>query len=44
MESKLQSQREQVKNVVRAALRGTRFMKPNRVETVQMLSAYLRIR
>src|SRR5438094_263097 len=38
MEKKLQTQREQVKKVVRASLRGTRFMKENRAETLQMLS------
>jgi ABC-type nitrate/sulfonate/bicarbonate transport system substrate-binding protein len=43
MEKKLQSQREQVKKIVRATLRGTRFMKQNRGETIQMLSDYLRI-
>jgi NitT/TauT family transport system substrate-binding protein len=43
MEKKLQTQREQVKKVVRASLRGTRFMKQNRAETLQMLSDYLRI-
>jgi NitT/TauT family transport system substrate-binding protein len=43
MEKKLQTQREQVKKVVRASLRGTRFMKQNRAETIQMLSDYLRI-
>jgi NitT/TauT family transport system substrate-binding protein len=43
MEQKLQTQREQVKKVVRASVRGTRFMKQNRAETVQMLSDYLRI-
>ncbi len=43
MEKKLQIQREQVKKVVRATLRGTRFMKQNRGETVQMLADYLRI-
>jgi ABC-type nitrate/sulfonate/bicarbonate transport system substrate-binding protein len=43
MEKKLQTQREQVKKVVRATLRGTRFMKQNRAETIQMLSEYLRI-
>jgi NitT/TauT family transport system substrate-binding protein len=42
-EKKLQTQREQVKKVVRASLRGTRFMKQNRAETIQMLSDYLRI-
>jgi NitT/TauT family transport system substrate-binding protein len=43
MDQKLQTQREQVKRVVRATMRGTRFMKQNRAETVQMLSDYLRI-
>ena len=43
MDSKLQSQREQVKRVVRAGVRGSRFMKQNRAETVQMLSDYLKI-
>jgi ABC-type nitrate/sulfonate/bicarbonate transport system substrate-binding protein len=38
MDSKLQSQREQVKRVARA-----RFMKQNRGETVQMLADYLAI-
>ena len=42
-DQKLRTQREQVKKVVRAALRGTRFMKQNRAETVQMLADYLRI-
>ncbi len=42
-DQKLRAQREQVKKVVRATLRGTRFMKQNRTETVQMLSDYLRI-
>jgi ABC-type nitrate/sulfonate/bicarbonate transport system substrate-binding protein len=43
MEKRIQTQREQVKKVVRATLRGTRFMKQNRAETVQMLADYLRI-
>ena len=42
-DNKLQTQREQVKKVVRASLRGSRFMKQNRGETIQMLSDYLRI-
>jgi ABC-type nitrate/sulfonate/bicarbonate transport system substrate-binding protein len=42
-DQKLRAQREQVKKVVRAALRGTRFLKQNRAETVQMLADYLRI-
>ena len=43
MESKLQNQRDQVRRVVRAGVRGSRFMKTNRAETIQMLSDYLRI-
>ena len=43
MEQKLQSQRDQVKKVVRAGVRGARFMKQNRAETVQMLADYLNI-
>jgi ABC-type nitrate/sulfonate/bicarbonate transport system substrate-binding protein len=43
MDKTLQTQREQVKRVIRATLRGTRFMKQNRAETVTMLSDYLRI-
>ena len=43
MEQKLQTQRDQIKRVVRAGVRGLRFMKQNRNETVQMLSDYLRI-
>jgi ABC-type nitrate/sulfonate/bicarbonate transport system substrate-binding protein len=43
MDHKLQTQREQVKRVVRASVRGSRFMKQNRAETVQMLSDYLKI-
>ena len=42
-DNKLQTQREQVKKVVRGSLRGSRFMKQNRSETIQMLSDYLRI-
>ena len=42
-DDKLQTQREQVKKVVRGSLRGSRFMKQNRGETIQMLSDYLRI-
>ena len=41
--NKLQTQREQVKKVVRGSLRGSRFMKQNRAETIQMLSDYLHI-
>ena len=43
MDHKLQTQRDQVKRVVRATVRGSRFMKQNRAETVQMLSDYLKI-
>ena len=43
MASKLKNQRPQVKKVVRAGVRGTRFMKQNRGETIQMLSDYLSI-
>ena len=43
MDKKLQTQREQVKKVVRATVRGTRFMKQNRAETIQLLSDYLHI-
>jgi NitT/TauT family transport system substrate-binding protein len=42
-DNKLQTQREQVKKVVRGSLKGSRFMKQNRGETIQMLSDYLRI-
>jgi NitT/TauT family transport system substrate-binding protein len=43
MDQKLQTQRDQVRRVVRATVRGSRFMKQNRAETVQMLSDYLKI-
>jgi NitT/TauT family transport system substrate-binding protein len=43
MEQKLQSQREQVKRVARASVRGLRYMKQNRADSVQMLSDYLKI-
>ena len=43
MDHKLQTQRDQVRRVVRATVRGNRFMKQNRAETVQMLSDYLKI-
>ena len=42
-DKKLQTEREQVKKVVRATLRGTRFMKDNRAETLQMMTDYLHI-
>ena len=40
---KLQTQRDQVRRMVRATVRGTRSFKQNRSETVQMLADYLRI-
>ena len=42
-DKKLLSGREQIKKVVRATLRGTRFMKENRAETLSMMTDYLRI-
>ncbi len=42
-DKKLQTEREQVKKVIRATLRGTRFMKENRAETLAMMTDYLRI-
>jgi len=42
-DQKLHSQRDQVRRVVRATVRGTRYFKQNRNETVQMLADYLRI-
>lgn len=41
---KLAREREQVKKVIRAMLKGTRFMKQNRAETLQMMSDYLGIK
>jgi NitT/TauT family transport system substrate-binding protein len=43
MESKLQNQRDQVKRFMRATIRGTRFMKQKRAETIEMLADYLKI-
>jgi len=43
MERKLAAERGQVKKVIRATLRGTRFMKQQRAETLQMLTDYLGI-
>jgi ABC-type nitrate/sulfonate/bicarbonate transport system substrate-binding protein len=43
MDQKLQTQRDQVRRVVRATVRGTRYLKQNRAEMVQMLSDYLHI-
>ncbi|HTM11030.1 MAG TPA: ABC transporter substrate-binding protein [Verrucomicrobiae bacterium] len=42
-DKKLHSEREQVKKVVRATLRGTRFMKDNRAETLALMADYLHI-
>src|ERR1044072_1761026 len=42
-DQKLQNHREQVRKVVRATVRGTRYFKQNRNDTVQMLADYLRI-
>lgn len=42
-DSKLAKEREQAKKVIRAALKGTRFMKRNRSETLQMMTGYLGI-
>jgi ABC-type nitrate/sulfonate/bicarbonate transport system substrate-binding protein len=42
-DQKLQTHREQVRKVVRATVRGTRYFKQNRNDTVQMLADYLRI-
>lgn len=41
MDTKLAKEREQVKRAVRAALKGTRFMKANRAETLQIMTGYL---
>ncbi|MGH7824338.1 MAG: ABC transporter substrate-binding protein [Candidatus Binatia bacterium] len=40
---KIAKQGDQIKKVIRATLRGTRFMKQNRAEASRMLSEYLRI-
>lgn len=40
---KLATDREQVKKVIRAILRGTRFIKQNRAEALQMMTEYLGI-
>ena len=42
-DEKLLSHRDQVRKVVRATMRGTRYFKQNRNDTVQMLAEYLRI-
>jgi ABC-type nitrate/sulfonate/bicarbonate transport system substrate-binding protein len=43
LEKKLATDRAQVKKVLRAVLRGTRFMKDNRQETVRMMADFLGI-
>lgn len=43
MEQKLQTNREQVRRVARASVRGLRYLKQNRADSVQMLSDYLKI-
>jgi ABC-type nitrate/sulfonate/bicarbonate transport system substrate-binding protein len=43
MDKQIHTQREQAKRVIRATVRGTRFMKQNRKETIQMLADYLRL-
>ena len=43
LEKKLATNRAQVKKVLRAILRGTRFMKENRQETVRMMADFLGI-
>ena len=42
-DKKLRTERDQIKRIVRATLRGTRFMKQNRGEAVAMLATYLGI-
>jgi NitT/TauT family transport system substrate-binding protein len=42
-DDKLAKDREQAKKVIRASLRGARFMKQNRTETLQMMTEYLGI-
>jgi ABC-type nitrate/sulfonate/bicarbonate transport system substrate-binding protein len=41
--AKLANNREQIKKVIRATLRGVRFIKQNRPETLRMMQSYLRI-
>jgi ABC-type nitrate/sulfonate/bicarbonate transport system substrate-binding protein len=40
---KLQTQRDQVRRLVRTTVRGTRYFEQNRNDTVQMLADYLKI-
>jgi NitT/TauT family transport system substrate-binding protein len=41
--AKLVSNREQIKKVIRATLRGARFIKQNRAEALRMMQSYFRI-
>jgi ABC-type nitrate/sulfonate/bicarbonate transport system substrate-binding protein len=41
--AKLANNREQIKKVIRATLRGVHFIKQNRPETLRMMQSYLRI-
>ncbi len=43
-DKKLAAEREQIKKVIRATLKGIRFMKQNRAETLQMMTDYLGIK
>jgi len=43
-DKKLATEREQIKKVIRATLKGIRFMKQNRAETLQMMTDYLGIK
>jgi ABC-type nitrate/sulfonate/bicarbonate transport system substrate-binding protein len=43
MDKQIQTQREQIKRVIRATMRATGFMKRNRKDTIQMLSDYLHL-
>ena len=42
-DEKIAKHRDQVKKIIRASLKGTRFMKQNRAETLRMMSDYLHI-
>jgi len=42
-DEKIAKDREQIKKMIRASLKGTRFMKQNRAETLRMLTEYLGI-
>ncbi|HZD41236.1 MAG TPA: ABC transporter substrate-binding protein [Terriglobales bacterium] len=43
-DAKLANHRDQIKKVIRAALRGTRFMKQNRAEALRIMQSYLGIK